>query len=354
MLTVVIGSGIVGLHLARLLQERGDEVFVLDQAPYFAEHTSGRNSGVIHAGIFYKTGSFKEKICIEGNRLTYEWLKKLNVPHRASGKWVVPEEGQEGELESFFEKISRLPIPPPKKVSPGELKKEAPALRPSEAIFVPSTGIMDAATYVKNLGHYLEEKGVQIILNCEVQEVNKNQLKTTRGEIEFEFCVNSAGLRADEIAGMTGLTDYEIRPCRGDYYLLNRQPVPQPVYHLPYPSTSLRAGNGPLGLGVHLTPTLDGQTLLGPNAFFIDKKYDYHHRSSPESFEQAVQFYLPDLKDYRITEGYCGNRPKLYRRGELVGEFVIEKKGQWVHLLGIESPGMTAAPALAHEVMKLI
>ena len=93
MLVACIGAGIVGLHVARVCLERGDQVLVLDGAPYLAEHTSGRNSGVIHSGIFYETGSFKEQLCIAGNAKTYAWVKKLGVAHSASGKWVVPEPG---------------------------------------------------------------------------------------------------------------------------------------------------------------------------------------------------------------------------------------------------------------------
>lgn len=346
MKAIVIGAGIVGLHSAGVLHEAGFEVFVLDQAPYLAEHTSGRNSGVIHAGIFYKAGSFKEKACIEGNRLTYEWLERLQTPYRPCGKWVVPEEGQEGNLSSFFERIRRLPIPSPEMVAKNELATREPALRPTEAIFVPSTGIVDAAAYVKTLAAYLEERGVTLILNCRVTGTKGNVLETTRGKSPFDLCINASGLFADKVALMAGLEGYEIRPCRGDYYLLNKQPVRRPVYHLPY--------SGAHGLGVHLTPTLDDQTLLGPNAFSIEEKTDYRHRSPPEAFQKAVEYYLPGLNGWKISEGYSGNRPKLYRQGEPVGEFVIEKKGDWIHLLGIESPGLTAAPALANHVLTLI
>lgn len=342
MTTVVIGGGIVGLHAAGALKAKGHEVWVLERESFFAEHTSGRNSGVIHAGIFYPEGSLKEKTCIEGNRLTYEWVERLHVPHRRSGKWVVPEEGQEPGLEPFFEKIRKLPIPPPERVSQTEFAKREPALRASEAIFVPSTGIVDAASYVKGLGAHLEREGVTVITNCRVLEVQSNTLVTTRGEINFDRCVNASGLNADEIACRAGLTEYSIKPCRGDYYLLNRQPISRPVYHLPY--------HGAQGLGIHLTPTLDGQTLLGPNAFFIEEKEDYRHRSAPEPYEKAVRFYLPGLKEFKITEGYAGNRPKLYRKDLQVADFVIEKQGNWIHLLGIESPGLTAAPALAKLV----
>ncbi len=346
MLTVVIGAGIVGLHIANALVEKGHEVFVLEKEKFLGEQTSGRNSGVIHAGIFYKPGSLKEKLCLEGNRLTYEWVKRLKVDHRPCGKWIVPEVGQEDELGPFFERIRGLPIPPPQRISPSKLKELEPALRVSEAIDIPSTGILDAAGYVKALAAYLEGKGVQVLLNCRVQDVGSGRLKTTRGEIEFDLGINSAGLFADEIAAAAGLDGFEIRPCRGDYYLLNAQPVSRPVYHLPY--------KGSHGLGVHLTPTLDKQTLLGPNAFFITKKEDYAHRSPPEAFEKSVRFYLPRLKEFRISQGYSGNRPKLYRNGEAVDDFVIEKKNAWIHLLGIESPGLTAAPALAKHALGLV
>lgn len=345
MIVVIIGAGIVGLHVARILNEVGHEVYLLDEAPYLAEHTSGRNSGVIHSGIFYTPGSFKEQVCIEGNVQTCEWVKKLKVPFNPCGKWVVPETGQENEIDAFYEKIAKLPISKPERFTPDQLAEKEPFLRKSEAIFVPSTGIVDAATYVKKLALYLEEKGVQIILNCKVTDIKENVLLTTRGEINYDLGVNSAGLFCDEIAEKSGLTGYSIRPCRGDYYILNQQPIKRPVYHLPY--------KGAHGLGVHLTPTLDGQTLLGPNAFFIDGKTDYRHRSDSKTFEESVRFYLPSLKNFKILEAYSGNRPKLYLNDNPVGEFVIKKHKNWIHFLGIESPGLTSAPVLAKELIQL-
>ncbi len=346
MLTVIIGAGIVGLHTAQVLAENGHEVYVLDEAPYLAEHTSGRNSGVIHSGIFYTTDSFKEKVCIEGNSKTYEWVKKLDVPFNPCGKWVVPEVGQENEIDSFFEKIIKLPIPQPKRFTASQLARTEPALRKSDALFVPSTGIVDAAAYVKKLSQYLEEKGVSVILNCKVTAVKDNVLSTTRGDINYDFGINSAGLFCDEIAENCGLKNYSIRPCRGDYYLLNKNIIQKPVYHLPY--------IGAHGLGIHLTPTMDQQILLGPNAFFIDEKKDYAHHSRVEPFEKAVRFYLPTLKSFELHPAYSGNRPKLYLDEKPLAEFVIKKEKNWIHYLGIESPGLTSAPVLAEEIKKLI
>ena len=344
---VIIGAGIVGLHCAAELRNKGFGVYVLDKETTLGEHTSGRNSGVIHAGIFYTPGSFKETVCIEGNRLTYEWLQKLQVPFKACGKWVVPEPGQEDELEAFFEKIRSLPIPTPFLKSVGEIQAEEPQLRRTRGILVPSTGIVDAATYLNHLVSYLEERGVSIIPNCEILAVHEQTLVTPRGAMAFDWAINSAGLQADHIAHMTGVKDYTIRPCRGDYYLLASAPLHRPVYHLPY--------RGAHGLGVHLTPTLDQQTLIGPNAFFIDEKEDYHHRSDdPTPFEKAVRFFLPNCPAPRLNPAYSGNRPKLFKNDQPVSEFTMLRHKNWLHLLGIESPGLTAAPALAKHLLTMM
>ena len=346
MLCIVIGAGIVGLHVAHALREKGHEVFVLEQSPYLGDHTSGRNSGVIHAGIFYSHGSFKEKICIEGNRLTYEWLRRLDVSHRPCGKWIVPEPGQEGDLEPFFERVRKLPIATPQWKKVEEVQREEPNLRPSPAVLIPSTGILDAAAYVNAMASFLEGEGGQVIRNCHVMGVQGQELETTRGPIAFDLAINSAGLFADELAVSSGLVGDEVKPCRGDYYIVAKKLLSRPVYHLPY--------QGAHGLGVHLTPTVDDQLLAGPNAFFIERKDDYEHRSSPEAYQRAVDYFLPEVGPVTLQPAYSGNRPKLFKEGKALPEFEIVKKGAWIHLLGIESPGLTGAPALARHVMGLI
>lgn len=346
MLCTIIGAGIVGLHVAHALREKGHEVFVLEQSAYLGDHTSGRNSGVIHAGIFYPPGSFKEKICMEGNRLTYEWLARLQVAHRPCGKWIVPEPGQEKDLEPFFERVTRLPIPTPQWKKVEAVQREEPNLCPSEAVLIPSTGILDAAAYLAALAVFLEQSGVQVIRSCRVRGVSGQRLETDRGPIDFDLAINSAGLFADDVASWAELKGYEIRPCRGDYYVVAKQLLNRPVYHLPYQRAH--------GLGVHLTPTVDDQLLVGPNAFFIEKKDDYEHRTGPEAYERAVQYFLPKIGSVGLQPAYSGNRPKLFKEGKPVTEFEIIKQGAWIHLLGIESPGLTAAPALARHVVGLI
>lgn len=344
---VIIGGGIVGLHIAAAMADAGKgDVLLLDKEDFLGHHTSGRNSGVIHAGIFYKTGSFKEAICIEGNARTYEWAEKLGVPHRRCGKWVVPEEDQDAELEPFFEKITALPVPRPRIVSPSELKTLEPLLRPSRAILVPSTGMIDASDYIRAMVRYVESRGVMIVNPCKVTGVKDGVLETTRGEMPFDLAINSAGLQADEVALMAGIEGYTIKPCRGDYYSIPKAPISKPVYHLPYKDAH--------GLGVHLTVSVAGELLMGPNAYFIEEKEDYRHRSDPAPYQHAVEYFLPHWTHPPLQQSYAGNRPKLYKDGQPLTEFTFVKQPGWIHLLGIESPGLTSAPAIARHVVGMI
>lgn len=343
---VIIGAGIIGLHFAHALRTKGYEVYLLERDDTLGEQCSGRNSGVIHAGIFYPSGSLKEQSCLEGNRLSYEWLERLKVPHRRCGKWLVPESGQESQLGAFYERLRGLPLQGIRFCRGAEVAAEEPRLRPTEAISVASTGILDAGTYLKNLSIFLEEEGVQVLTHCEVRGVDGHTLRTSRGEMPFDLAVNAAGLFSDEVAAWAGVSGYEIRPCRGDYFIAPHCPLSRPVYHLPYA--------GEPGLGVHLTPTLDDQLLIGPNAFFIDAKLDYKHRSSEADFLKALAYYLPGQDFPSLHPDYSGNRPKLYHSGKAVDDFTIVQEGGWIHLLGIESPGLTAAPALAQYVMNLL
>lgn len=189
-------------------------------------------------------------------------------------------------------------------------------------------------------------QGVTIALNSQVTGIRDNTLITTRGDISFDLAINCAGPFCDDIAAMAGLSDIEIRPCRGDYYVLNSCPVTRPVYQLPYHNAH--------GLNVHLTPTVDGQLLFGPNAFFIDEKTDYKHGSGVEEYARSAEFYLPGIDTSKLQSAYSGNRPKLFVEGKPLPEFLVKKSGNWIHLLGIESPGLTAAPALAKHVLDQI
>jgi len=185
------------------------------------------------------------------------------------------------------------------------------------------------------------------VKQCKVTSIDDhNSLMTTRGEMEAESIINAAGLYSDRIAGMCGLEGYEIIPHKGDYYNTTEEVIRGLVYPVP---------DSPHSLGIHLTRTLGEETMIGPSAVQVSDKDDYEIRTPREEFEKGALAMIPDFNIHRIYPGYSGNRPKVHYQGELQADFVIKKqeKGR-VHLLGIESPGLTAAPAIAEYVAKMI
>jgi glycerol-3-phosphate dehydrogenase len=164
--------------------------------------------------------------------------------------------------------------------------------------------------------------------------------------METELLINAAGLYSDEIALMCGLEGYRIVPFKGDYYNTTEEVIHALVYPVP---------DSTLSLGVHLTRTLGGETLIGPSAVQVEDKEDYGIRTPPEEFEKGSLAIIPDIDMRRIYPGYSGNRPKVMFHGEMLADFIItEQKEGRIHLLGIESPGLTAAPAIAEYVAELI
>jgi glycerol-3-phosphate dehydrogenase len=164
--------------------------------------------------------------------------------------------------------------------------------------------------------------------------------------MEAELIINAAGLYSDDIAKMCGLEGYEVVPFKGDYYNTTENVINGLVYPVP---------DSPYTLGVHLTQTLGGEILIGPSVVQVTDKEDYEIRTPREEFEKGALAMIPDLNIHRIYQGYSGNRPKVYFQGKLQTDFLIQKQeGGRIHLLGIESPGLTAAPAIAEYVAKII
>lgn len=347
MRVVVVGQGVVGLHVAIAARDAGHEVYVVEREPRAGEHTSGRNSGVVHSGVYYAPGSLKETLCVEGNPLTYAWLTRLGVAHLRCGKLVIPDAGDEAALEPFEAKVASLPVPAPRRLDRAALRALEPAVAGDDALFIPSTGVMDAAAYVVALRTFARQAGVETLERCAVHGATADTLETTRGPLPFDRAVNCAGLWCDTLADLAGLPGYAVTPYRGDYYVLP-QPglLGRPVYHIARP--------GDAGLGVHLTPTMEGHVLLGPDVSPIDARDDYRHRSPVDAFAASLRHTLPSAEPAKLVPGWSGNRPKLTFRGDRVPDFVIRAHGAWIHTLGIESPGLTAAPAIARRVVALL
>lgn len=348
MAVVVIGGGIVGCHIAYRLAKERREVFLLEKEKSLGEHTSTRNSGVIHSGIYYEPGSLKAGLCIRGRHLTYEFLRNHDIPYWKCGKVIVALKREEFKaLENLRDRGVENGVENLKLLEGAEVRKIEPRVRCLAALHSPETGILDMAAYIKTMEKVLEGLGVTIVKQCKVLSVSShNTLSTTRGEIEADILINAGGLYSDTIATMCGLEGYEIVPYKGDYYNTTEDVIRGLVYPVP---------DSPHSLGIHLTRTMGGETLIGPSVVQVTDKEDYEIRTPREEFEKGALAMIPDFNTHRIYPGYSGNRPKLYYHGELRTDFVIEKQEkERVHLLGIESPGLTAAPAIAEYVAKII
>jgi len=344
----VIGGGIVGCHLAYRLAKEGREVFLLEKEKALGEHTSTRNSGVIHGGIYYPQESLKTRLCVRGRHLTYEFLENHDVPHWKCGKVIVAQVASELKaLEDLKKRGEGNGVENLSLIDEAEVRKVEPRVKCLAALLSPETGILDMAAYIRVMERMLKGLGVNIVKQCKVMSIDDhNNLITTRGEMEAEMIINAAGLYSDSIARMCGLEGYEIIPYKGDYYNTTEEVIRGLVYPVP---------DSPYSLGIHLTRTLGEETLIGPSAVQVSDKEDYEIKTPREEFEEGALAMIPDFDIHRIYPGYSGNRPKLFYHGELQTDFVIrnQEKGR-VHLLGIESPGLTAAPAIAEYVSKVM
>ena len=348
--SVVIGAGVVGCAVARELAHMGLEPLILEAGPRIAEGTTSRNSGVIHAGIYYPPQSLKADLCIEGKSLLYEWVQKRDVGFQKCGKWIVAADDETAELTEIYDNALASGATG---LSMHDFKSEKvglPQVKAKTAIFSSETGIVDPYELSRSFLLDAEEQGGMLLTDCKVLSIealdNKNfLLQTTKGPIETELLVNSAGLYSDEIAEMLEIRDFKIYAWRGDYFKLSSR---FRINTLIYPVKK----KGAAGLGVHLTLNLDGSNKLGPDVEYSGLKEDFSPREEKrEAFLKAASKYLRGLELDDLTYDTVGIRPKLRAPTDKAEkDFVIHKShSNFIHFIGIESPGLTASMALAKK-----
>jgi len=363
---VIIGGGVVGCAVAQALSARWSNVFLLEQMPRLGMATSTRNSGVNHSGIYYPKNSLKARLCVEGNRLTYEFCAAHGVPHRRTGKLVVAATPQEEpELATLLERGKANGLEGLRIVNRTGIRAREPHIAGVAALEVPSTGIVASEELVKAYARVASEQGASILTHTRVErlEPQKDSVRVSVhiGEgsdgatetVEARCVVNAAGLFADEVAAMLGNTNHRIYPVRGEFCEAVRAKshlVNALAYPLPHPEG--------LSLGVHLTKTLWGTVLVGPTARYVSDKNDYERDRLPvEEFVRRAKRLLPEVEAADLTLAYSGLRPKLVPPGgHGIADFFIERDPnvfQAIQLIGIESPGLTAAPAIANHVAQL-
>ena len=364
---LIIGGGVVGCAIARAVSERWQDVFLVEQFPKLGMATSTRNSGVNHSGIYYPKNSLKARHCVEGNRLTYDFCKKHSVPFRHTGKLVVAANAhEEGELAALKKRGEDNGVEGLRIISPVEIRVREPFIKGVAALDVPSTGIVSAEELVHAYARVATNQGTSIVTRAQVVSLEPardtvrvglqigDEEDSQRETIEAKCVINAAGLFADEVAALLGNTSWRIYPVRGEYCEI-RGPQSLLIKNLIYP---LPHSDG-LSLGVHFTKTLWGTVLVGPTATYVEGKDNYEKNRLPISaFAESAKTLLPEIEERDLQLGYSGLRPKLVPPGgKGIADFVITRDSnvpQAIHLVGIESPGLTAAPAIAQHVYRLV
>ena len=364
---LIVGGGVIGCAIAEAVSKKWPDVFLVEQNPKVGMATSTRNSGVNHSGIYYPKNSLKARLCVEGNRMLYEFCAKNKVSYRHCGKLVVASDAHEQEaLEALKKHGEGNGVEGLQLISGVEIRKYEPHIKGHAAMVVPSTGIVSAEELVHAFARLATNQGANIVTRAKVTSLEPSANGVRVGlrigdeedaqdeMIEARCLINAAGLYADEVAAMLGNKSWKIYPVRGEYCEV-RGPRSSLINNLVYP---LPHSDG-LSLGVHFTKTLWGTFLLGPTATYVDGKENYEkNRMAIAEFAKSAKTLLPEIEERDLQLAYSGLRPKLATpEHHGIVDFVMTRDPrvpQAIHLVGMESPGLTASPAIAKYVAEMV
>jgi L-2-hydroxyglutarate oxidase LhgO len=363
---VIVGAGVVGLAIGAALADKKRDMYILEKETNYGQGASSRNSEVIHGGLYYPVGSLKAELCVKANPMLYAYCERNNIPHKKTGKIVVANgEKEVKQIEGIMKKACDCGARGLKMIDADEVHRLEPDVKADAALLSPDTGIIDAHGLMD--AFYREAKiksgSDPLVLDTEVTGIRKTSegyiVQMYSGGEPFEVLsrvvINSAGLYSDRIAEMVGIdvdaAGYRIHWCKGDYFNLTGKP---PARMLVYPPPPLDEAS----LGIHSVPDLTGRLKFGPNAYYVDE-INYAVESDKEPFWRDVVKYFPTVKLEDLHPDMSGIRAKLQGPGDPVKDYVIrdeEDKGfpAFIDLVGIESPGLTASPAIAEMVADLV
>ena len=355
----VIGSGICGVLTARAIKLKHPEadVVVIDKEPYPGHHNTTRNSGVLHAGIYYPTGSLKHRLCIQGHSQWIKWADEFDLPLNLCGKFVIAtQESEIPSLEKYYQNALQNGVEGLTRLTPEDMDEIRDYTNVVAGFFSKRTGILDISSAINFFHRELEKMEVIVLMEREVTKLQAREegIVVTTGTEEYlsKHLVNCGGPWAIELRKQLGLTNFENKFVKGNYLKLNKSFYNKSLIY-PVPQEGLK------GLGVHTSFHLDGIIRFGPNTEDVDG-VDYMNK--PDNIDimyPAISAVFKGIEKSDLEEDYVGVRTKLLRNGELHTDFVVqgpEETGlnHYYECLGIESPGMTAAPAVAELLAEKI
>ena len=362
MQVLVIGAGVVGLACARAAALAGHEVVVAESTGGIGNGVSSRNSEVIHAGMYYPTGSLRALHCVQGRRMLYDFCASHGVPHKKVGKLIVAtDEKQTAKIEGIYRQGQINGVEGLEFLGGNAARALEPALSCVAAMLSPETGIVDSHGFMLALQGDLEDHGGMIAFNTTIERLTPSpsgwQVRfggAEAGTLAVDAVINSAGLGAQAIARATDGYPAARVPrlvlAKGNYFGFAGRPA---FSHLIYPAPVQG------GLGTHVTLDMAGRMRFGPDVEWIESESYTVDPRRADSFYASIRTYFPDLPDNALVPDYCGIRPKLTGKGEPAADFVIDGPPghglpRLVNLFGIESPGLTSALSIAEAVTRLI
>ncbi|MEN2741156.1 L-2-hydroxyglutarate oxidase [Microbacterium sp. X-17] len=385
----VVGGGIIGTTVARAILRRdpGVAVTVFEKEPAVAAHQTGHNSGVVHAGLYYEPGSLKARLCRRGGLLLREFCREKDLPYEECGKVVVAQDAAESvRLEGIAKRAVANGVEGVRMLDAAELRRREPHVRGIQALLSPVTAITDFTAVTRAVARDVEESGGEVRLSTEVRGMTRRGaevvVRTSDDEEAFDFVIGCAGLQSDRVAEMAGDgPEPKIIPFRGDYYALvpeRRDLVNGLVYPVPDPRYPF--------LGVHATPRVDGEVLLGPNAFLALSREGYrwgdvsagdlldvlryrgfrrfarrHWRTgvaelrrstSRRAFVAQARLLLPDVRPADVVRVASGVRAQaLEPTGEMVDDFRLVRTDRTMSVRNAPSPAATSSMAIAEHIL---
>ena len=353
---VIIGAGVIGLAAGCSFARKGREVLVLERNESIGSETSSRNSGVIHAGIYYPATSLKARLCVRGKQLLYAFCEEYDIEHNRCGKIVVATDQNElPELEKYHKQAIANGVYDLHWLESKTVQHLEPEIRCVAGLLSPSTGVIDTSTLLARLHTDLEVHGGRVVLNAQVTRLNASKeisVDVEDFQLKPKLLLNCAGLAASSLARDVGLKHHQFF-SKGHYFDYHVYHTHRPLFrHLIYPIASSDT------IGIHVTLDCQGKVKFGPDAQWVrDINYDFDE-SRKKVFVSAVKRYYPNLVVDALRPSYTGIRTKLVDEGQGFVDFRIRGPKEtripgYIEAVGIDSPGLTSALAIGEYLVAI-